>query len=129
MKPLEVDDDGYPTDQTLAEIEVYGGDLLEFFAGLYKVWHLASWGWHEGRGKGLLGEWVRRFHISTAGWSGNESLVEAMRKNYFLWHYAWVQERVGGHFIFEVKKGARCPTKEELEAGRKSLIERGLISA
>lgn len=108
MKPLEVDDDDYPTDATLRAVRNYSGSVLEFFATLKSIWHLASWGWHEENGFQFgfrkKDYKVRRFHISTAGWSGNESLIEAMRGNYFLWHFSWVQERVGGHYIFEVRE-------------------------
>jgi hypothetical protein len=45
---------------------------------------------------------VQRFDISTAGWSGNESLIRAMEKNSFMWATTWVQSRRGGHYIFEI---------------------------
>ena len=110
-----MDDECYPTEETLALVKGYSGSVLAFFEELKKVWHLASWGWHEENG--FQYGWrhkdhkVNRFHISTAGWSGNESLIEAMRENYFLWHFSWVQERVGGHFIFEVKKDDKLPVQ------------------
>ena len=117
-----LDDEGYPTDETLALVKEYSGSVLDFFAELKKVWYLASWGWHEENGfrAGFRRKdhKVRRFHISTAGWSGNESLVDAMKENYFLWHFSWVQERVGGHFIFEVREGDRVYSKAELDAAR-----------
>lgn len=128
-----LDDEGYPTEETERRIKTYWGNVLEFFAELQKVWHLASWGWHEENGFEYhmrnKEHKIRRFHISTAGWSGNESLIGAMQGNYFLWHYSWVQERVGGHYIFEVKADAKVFSPAEMEGARKNLEARGLIIA
>ena len=44
-------------------------------------------------------------YISTAGWSGNESIIYAMQNNKsMLWNLTWVQSRRGGHHIFELKE-------------------------
>lgn len=124
-----MDDEGYPTDETCELVKNYSGPVLEFFAELHKAWHLASWGWHEENGfqcgwRRRKENKVRRFHISTAGWSGNESLIDAMQQNYFLWHFSWVQERVGGHYIFEVKPDAKVYSKAELDAVRDARLLR-----
>jgi hypothetical protein len=98
-----LDDDGYPTDDALTIIEKWHWDDSKgWFKFINGIWHLASWGWGEGLEKH---EWndndVYRYHISTAGWSGNESIIRAMQENYMLWSITWVQSRRGGHFIFE----------------------------
>ena len=49
----------------------------------------------------LLHRPVRRYLVSTAGWSDNEWLVGAMEENWMFWARCWVQSRRGGHYIFE----------------------------
>jgi hypothetical protein len=99
-----INEDGYPTEQAQEIIKRWGwwhgrAELFEFIKGL---WHLASWGWHEEKKDGII-----EYHISTAGWSGNEGLIGAMQNNrWMLWSMTWVQSRRGGHYIFEVKHEA-----------------------
>ena len=96
-----LDDDGiYPTDEALEIIERWpmfqNKELFEFIHGL---WYMREWGWHEEEIEGGT-----RYSISTAGWSGNESLIHALERNHtFAWATTWYQSRRGGHYIFEVK--------------------------
>ena len=64
------------------------------------------WGWSEQDEENPWNkdEMVHRYYISTAGWSGNESIIKAMEKNDMLWSIHWYQSNRGGHYIFEVKK-------------------------
>lgn len=105
-----LDEDGYPTDHALDLIEAWPwSDPKGWFEFINSIWHLKSWGWAETEGG--IDDWTdqkltdttKRFHISTAGWSGNESIIRAMEKNWMLWHLHWVQSRRGGHYIFELK--------------------------
>ena len=98
--------DPYPSEVTFRRIREYLGPVSLFFDELKKIWHPAGWGWRESIGYSGMRKKVRRFEISTGGWSGNEDMIAAMRRNFFLWHLSWVQQRVGGHFIFEVGKDA-----------------------
>ncbi len=105
-----LDEDGYPTDDVLTLIEIWHwSDTKGFFDFIKSIWHLADWGWYEeDGGKDLflneeLTTDIHRYHISTAGWSGNESIIRSMQKNIWLWHNCWVQSRRGGHYIFELK--------------------------
>jgi len=99
-----LDDDGYPTDAALEIIEKWHwSDIEGWFKFINSIWHLRSWGWHEGEEDH---EWdkdkkVYRYDISTAGWSGNESIIRAMQENWMIWSITWVQSRRGGHYIFE----------------------------
>ncbi len=107
-----LDEDGYPTDDALFLIENWHfSDAKGFFAFIESIWHLRSWGWTECVGgiddwtQEKLPDTTKRFHISTAGWSGNESIIHSMKKNnHMMWSLNWVQSRRGGHYIFELKE-------------------------
>lgn len=99
-----LDEDGYPTEEALGKIETCdcttNKDFVEFFGFLESLWYLKSWGWYseefnEGERKGL------RYYLSSAGWSGNESLIKAFQRNEYLWCETWVCSRKGGHYEFE----------------------------
>ena len=100
-----LDDDGYPTEAAHTIIELWPyTDKRGWFVFIESIWHLKSWGWHEGVAEHDWdkGKMVYRYDMSTAGWSGNEGLIRSMEKNDMLWNITWVQSRRGGHFIFEV---------------------------
>lgn len=42
-------------------------------------------------------------HVSTAGWSGNEDRIEALKKNMF-WFFWWQSSKRGGHFVFHLPR-------------------------
>lgn len=107
-----LDDDGYPTGAALDVIELWHWtDAKGWFKFIEGLWHLRSWGWKE---VDETHEWnkleqykdriVHRYYISTAGWSGNESIIHAMNHNEMMWHLNWVESRRGGHYIFELKE-------------------------
>lgn len=107
-----LDDDGYPTDDALEIIKLWHwDDARGWFKFIESLWAYHDWGWKE---KDEPHEWedlkqykdktVHRYYISTAGWSGNESIIRAMQKNDFMWHLNWVQSRRGGHYIFELRE-------------------------
>ena len=99
-----LDEDGYPTEYALELVENWHwGDVRGWFDFIKSVWWMPDWGWHEhdAEDEFFAGRYVHRINISTAGWSGNESLIHAMQKNNILWITTWVQSRRGGHYIFE----------------------------
>ena len=100
-----LDEDGYPSDHALDLIEAWPWtDPKGWFEFINSIWHLKSWGWKEGPAiDEITGKQTYCYYISTAGWSGNESIIHAMEKNDTLWHFTWVQSRKGGHYIFEIK--------------------------
>jgi len=102
-----LDEDGYPTDDALIIIENwYWNDSKGWFEFIKSLWYLSSWGWDEGEEPHdwKKDEMCYRYHISTAGWSGNEAIIHAMQKNDWMWYFNWVQSRRGGHYIFELKE-------------------------
>jgi hypothetical protein len=102
-----LDEDGYPTDHALLIVKHWHwSDPKGWFEFIESIWHLASWGWEEKTEKHELFDErdVHRYYVSTAGWSGNESIIKAMQQNKMMWHLNWVQSRRGGHYIFELKE-------------------------
>lgn len=106
-----LDDDGYPTDHALLIIEKWHwSDPTGWFKFIEGIWWMPSFGWRENVGG--IDKWTEqeledttvRYHISTLGWSGNESIIGSMKTNIILWGDTWVQSRRGGHYIFEVKQ-------------------------
>jgi hypothetical protein len=100
------DADGYPTEETCKvisewRIESGYGSLLEYAR---KAWRYPDY-WREEDVICACSDRLKKlYHVSTAGWSGNESLVAAMQENKLFWFMCWVQSHRGGHYIFEVVK-------------------------
>jgi hypothetical protein len=103
-----LDDDGYPTDAALDVIRLWHWDNAKgWFKFIEGLWHFHSWGWREDdeAHEYLKDEIVRRYYVSTCGWSGNESIIRAMQENKsMMWTLTWVQSRRGGHYIFELRE-------------------------
>ena len=97
---------GYPTPDALRLIENWHHEyVVTWFEFIHSMWYASDWGWQsevvphrfrEGRN-------VMKFDVSTAGWSGNESIVKSMQKNEMLWWMTHYQTTRGGHYIFEVE--------------------------
>lgn len=99
-----LDEDGYPTELACEIIKHWHwSDEKGWFEFIKNLWYLSSWGWKEVvEDSDWKDEQVQRYYISTAGWSGNETLIEAMQENFMLWSLTWVQSRRGGHYIFQL---------------------------
>jgi len=108
-----LDDDGYPTDEAIEIIEKWSHfknkhGIEGLFRFMNTIWHLKSWGWNEGEEDDEYGrdKKVYRYHISTAGWSGNEAIIHALEHNkHYVWAQVWVSSKRGGHYVFERKIG------------------------
>lgn len=85
------DSSGYPTDETLRAIREWGTDLEAGIRFIQKAWYYPD-RFVEVR----PGVW----YVSTGGWSGNEELIGAWKRNFILWTQWYVLARRGGHFIF-----------------------------
>lgn len=101
---LEYDDDGYPTEDSLDQIRAYSGSLLAFFREIKNLWWGGNDGISETIGKDALGGRIIRVRLHTWGWSGNESIIEAMESNLMMQMIAWVESRRGGHYIYEFRR-------------------------
>lgn len=93
------DEDGYPTEIALEVIRRWPWTKKkELFDFIKAIWFMPSFGWNE-----EVTEEATTYYISTAGWSGNESVIQALKEAEFIWSFTWVQSRRGGHYIFEIK--------------------------
>lgn len=103
-----LDEDGYPTDTALDIIREWTFQMnqKELFEFIKSIWWMPDWGWKECESiDELTNERGYSYHISTGGWSGNESIIQAMQENkWMFWSLSWVQSRRGGHHIFELRK-------------------------
>jgi hypothetical protein len=100
----------YPEDDDLERIEKWRIEWLNdgkhpvygpWFDAIKALWWMPEWGWTEEDGSDDLHERpVRIYSISTGGWSGNESLIGAMERNFICWSQTFVQMRRGGHYVF-----------------------------
>lgn len=105
--------DIYPTDEELLKIEKW--DLIEGDDGkhekLYKLlefvedlWEYPDRFWMGKLRKNKLfkDRKVRTLYMSTGGWSGNESIIVALEKNFLFWSMYWNKSQRGGHYWFEI---------------------------
>lgn len=101
--------DGYVTDEELERIATWPHEQgwRELLAYVHDCWWAADWGWSapEPDEEGL------RYQISTGGWSGNESIIDALQGNEDFWHECWYSTRRGGHYIFTVREVRDATTK------------------
>ena len=90
-----LDDDGYPTEDTLNLIRDWkstdGIGLLNF---IKDIWYFTYY----------ISNKENMWSLSTGGWSGNEDIIGAMTDNNMWWTLHWVSSRRGGHYEFEVIK-------------------------
>lgn len=100
-----LDEDRYPTQDALTIIELWPfEDQKGWFIFIESLWAMKDFGWSEGvaRHEYRADEKVYLYELSTAGWSGNESIIRAMEKNNFLWQMVWWSSRRGGHYTFQL---------------------------
>ena len=91
-------EEGYPTEEYLEHVQFM--DYQQVFAEPWRYVDLIKKGWAY---KDYIWEEGKKVFISTGGWSGNESIIEAMRQNMFWWVF-WENHRRGGHFTFEMRE-------------------------
>lgn len=106
-----LDEDGYPTEAALEKIEKWDYkdgwiELMDFVCGL---WLYSDFGyWSMEKGVTIVDTPNYKvvtdvYNIFTAGWSGNESIIRSLEKNWMFWTFCWYQSTRGGHYIFHVK--------------------------
>lgn len=105
MNDCFLDEDGYPTNKTLEIIRTMNAideaKAQELFRLVQSLW------WYGTMKETKPGLWV----CATAGWSGNESLMNSVLDNASLRAYSYMMYVSGGLFVFAISKEA----KEEFE--------------
>jgi hypothetical protein len=97
-----MDPDGYPDGEELEKITNWPyTDLKGLMEYVKERWNYADWGWNE-TGDTDYGRPIIVYEISTGGWSGNESLIQALGENLMFWNTCWYSSRRGGHYIFHM---------------------------
>lgn len=100
------DADDYPTEDTLEFLSHVGsaGKALDYLRAAWKS-HLVGGATenisaHEAAVvRSDFGD--RYLRVSTGGWSGNEALLGALRKNTIVWRTTWQMSARGGLHIFK----------------------------
>lgn len=67
-------ENGYPTDEEELEIQNFAGTPRELIARLEELWH-----WNDFV-RTTYKDGVTHLELITGGWSGNESLIQALEK-------------------------------------------------
>jgi len=104
MKIIELDDDGYPTLESLEKlIEVLNGEDIDlanesFFDAITGKYAITGPTTVDVRGEPTE---VLQFH--TEGWSGNEAIISIL-KQYRLWDLLLERMDSGGHYYFKSQK-------------------------
>ena len=106
-----LDEDGYPTEEALEKIASWPhtDGWTELLAFVRELWLYSDYGfWDEEKNVTTIDfpnytVVADVYDISTGGWSGNETIIEALRKNWMFWNFCWYQSTRGGHYIFHVK--------------------------
>jgi hypothetical protein len=95
--------EGYPTEEELQLIEKWDyKDVFGLFEYLKGKWAYSDWGYKEKWGKDKYGKPVLKVELHTAGWSGNESLIESLLKNRTITMFWYSQWNRGGHYYFDI---------------------------
>jgi hypothetical protein len=88
-----MDIDGYPEEDELEKIRTWNcQDLHGLMQYVHGRWMFADSGYFKQEDD--------VYYLSTAGWSGNEEIIGAMKQNYVWWSLFWEQSNRGGHHIF-----------------------------
>ena len=84
-------------------------DLLDY---VERLWWEPNWGFK------LTGKRVLKLELHTGGWSGNESIIEALKYNFMFWSMYWQKSTRGGHYYFTINfpKTIVSKTKKEWAA-------------
>jgi hypothetical protein len=91
-----MDESGYPTEQELEYIrtfDVINNDWEELMQYIQDN----CWYWGERFFYNNGNEWK----CITGGWSGNESVIMALKENTMFWMLYWKQSNRGGFYRFE----------------------------
>ncbi len=112
-----MDSDGYPDDAELTCIREWRDDRFDWrglMAFIRPLWRNGYW-----KQQGPL------YRLATGGWSGNESIIWALRANSVFWGTAFISEVTGGLYWFYIGEDAM----EEVNPLRARRDREALVSA
>jgi hypothetical protein len=93
-------DETYPTEEELLRLTTWDCSSSEsvkrLLAEIERMWWMSEWGYK------LTGTRVLRLQLHTGGWSGNESIIEALQGNFIFWSMSWIRSQLGGHYWFKI---------------------------
>ena len=99
---MTFDEDGYPTGETLDEIQNFDimkprplDRLPDLIRLIRDHWWGGDCGFTYNFETGCL-------ELHTLGWSGNESIIMALKKTRMFWSLFWVKSTRGGHYWFRL---------------------------
>lgn len=88
----------YPTEEQLERIKKWDiKDPEGLIAFLHSIWWMPSWGFKFEKKNDII-----ELELHTGGWSGNESIIDALQDTIF-WYVTWEKSTRGGHFYLTVK--------------------------
>ena len=91
----------YPTKAQLNKIEKWDfaqKSIMSLIEYVMSLWKYAECGYFEIKGKKVI-----KVRMSTAGWSGNESIIGALQNNVIFWTFYWEKSVRGGHYFFKIR--------------------------
>jgi hypothetical protein len=93
-----MDREPYPTKADLKRIKTWPHeDLRGLFDFILALWTYPEYAGFQATPDGT------EYHLATGGWSGNESILDALHANRAAWAIAWVSSRRGGTHVFELR--------------------------
>jgi NTP pyrophosphatase (non-canonical NTP hydrolase) len=99
-----MDSDGYPDEAELTRISEWRDDRFDWsglMAFIRPLWRYAEDGYWKQQGS--------LYRLVTGGWSGNESIIVALRANSLFWGTTFLAEVVGGLYWFEAEPASGAP--------------------
>ena len=110
----------YLTEEELDKIKCWDVNtkerVFELLDYIEDLWQYSDSGFKR-RGKNVIG-----LQLHTGGWSGNESIIDALRDNTLFWSSYWISAHREGHYYFKIKLVAE-EQKGRSKFDRKSLIQ------
>lgn len=109
------DEDGYPTETILEWIALFPYDrpVEELLNVVYQLWDYKDYTFKVEEVERLRKN-VLYLHISTFGYSGNKSIIEALKKNFTFWAVHWYSSTRGDHYVFQFSEEEGNKIKEVL---------------
>ena len=94
-----LDENNYPDEASLKAIKEWDILRLGVLGLLDLIEENTNW---ASRQIERSGKRVIRYVYHTGGWSGNEDVIESLRRNFLFWSMYWQKTTRGGHYYFKI---------------------------